>query len=107
VALFIAAAIYILFAIYEFHPLWLGIEVVGVLLFALFIWMAYLHSFWFLVMGWLLHVLWDVGFRPVEVAPYVPSWYAWACVGFDVVIAGYTAVLLLRANPGKTQPAEK
>lgn len=102
VALFLAAFIYILFALYEFHPLWIMVEVTGLLLFLMFIWMGYQYSFWFLSMGWLLHVVWDVGFHPAEAAPYIPHWYPWLCVGFDVIAALYVAVILLRAPEYKS-----
>ena len=101
-ALFLAALIYILFALYAFHPLWIIVEVTGLLLFLLFIWMGYRYSFWFLSMGWLLHIVWDVGFHPAEAAPYVPQWYAWLCAGFDVVVALSVAVILLREPVEKT-----
>lgn len=96
IGLFLAVSIYILFALYAFHPFWIMVEGAGLLLFVMFIWMAYHYSFWFLSLGWLLHVVWDMGFRPDQWAPYVPSWYAWLCAGFDVVMALFVAVILLR-----------
>lgn len=96
-ALFAAAFIYVMFAVIALQPLWMAIEVTGLLLFVLFVWMAYRYSFWFLCLGWLLHVVWDMGVHPAQVAPYVPVWYAWLCMGFDVVIAVYVAMVLLRS----------
>jgi hypothetical protein len=97
-ALLVAASIYVLFALVAFQPLWVIVEATGLLLFLLFIWMAYQYSFWFLCLGWLLHVVWDAGVHPVQVAPYVPAWYAWLCMGFDVVIALYVAIVLVRSS---------
>lgn len=94
--LFIVSAIYVVFALTTFNEIWIVVEVVGLLLFLLFIWMAFHYSMWFVVMGWVAHIVWDVGVHPEEIAPYVPYWYAWICVGFDGVIAVYMAFLLTR-----------
>ena len=93
-ALLIAAFIYVLFALVTFNKLFIIIEVVGLLFFLMFIWMAYHYSYWFIALGWLLHIVWDIGVHPDETAPYVPQWYAWTCVGFDAIVAIYLMVLL-------------
>lgn len=93
-ALLIAALIYVLFALVSRNQLFITIEIVGLMLFLLLIWLAYQYSFWFIVLGWLLHVLWDMGLYPAETVPYVPQWYAWFCVGFDIVMALYVGVML-------------
>lgn len=95
-ALFIVSAIYVALSLSTFNEIWITVEVVGLLLFLLFIWMAFHYSMWFVVMGWVAHIVWDVGVHPDEIAPYVPYWYAWICVGFDAVIAVYLAVMLTR-----------
>ena len=94
--LFIASAIYVLFAITTLNEIWITVETVGLLLFLLFIWMGFHYSMWFVVLGWALHIVWDVGVHPQETAPYVPLWYAWLCVGFDAVVAFYLAVMIAR-----------
>lgn len=94
--LFIASAIYVLFSVTTFNEVWITVELVGLLLFLLFIWMAFHYSVWFIVLGWALHIIWDVGVHPQETAPYVPLWYAWLCVGFDGVVALYLASLIVR-----------
>ena len=94
--LFIASAIYVVFALTTLNEIWIAVEVVGLLLFLLFIWMAFHYSMWFVVMGWVTHIVWDVGVHPEEIAPYVPYWYAWICVGFDAVVAVYLAFMLTR-----------
>lgn len=94
--LFIASAIYVLFAITTLNEIWITVEIVGLLLFLLFIWMGFHYSMWFVVLGWALHIVWDVGVHPQETAPYVPLWYAWLCVGFDAVVAFYLAVMIAR-----------
>lgn len=94
--LFLAALVYVTFSLTTLNEVWITVEVVGLLLFLLFIWMAFHYSMWFVVLGWAAHIVWDVGIHPQETAPYVPYWYAWICVGFDAVIAGFIAVCLVR-----------
>jgi hypothetical protein len=46
-------------------------------------------SSWWLALGWLGHVAWDVGLhldRPQAVAP---EWYLLLCVGLDLIVAGF------------------
>lgn len=41
-----------------------------------------------LAAGWAAHVLWDLPLHLHEPgARYVPEWYVWLCVSFDLVIA--------------------
>jgi len=94
--LFLAAAVYVVLSLTTFNKIWIVVEVVGLLLFLLFVWMAFHYSMWFVVLGWTAHIIWDVGIHPQETAPYVPYWYAWICVGFDAVIAVYIAASLIR-----------
>jgi hypothetical protein len=94
--LFLASAIYLVFALTTQDIFWITVESVGLLLFLLFVWMAYHYSMWFVVFGWALHIVWDVGVHPYDTAPYVPYWYAWVCVGFDAVIASAIARKLIR-----------
>ena len=97
-ALFIAALIYVLFALTSRNELYIATEVVGLLFFLLLIWLGYKYSFWFVALGWLLHVLWDLGLHPEQTVPYVPQWYAWLCVGFDAVLALYLVVVLSKTS---------
>lgn len=101
-ALFIAAVIYVLFALVSNNPLFIALEIVGLAFFMLMIWLGYKYSFWFVVLGWLLHVLWDLGLQPGETVPYVPQWYTWLCLGFDLVIALYLAVVLVKSDEIKS-----
>jgi len=97
-ALFIAALIYVLFALVTRNELYIAIEIVGLMLFLFLIWLGYQYSFWFVVLGWLLHVMWDVGLHPAQALPYVPQWYAWLCMGFDVVLALYLGAMLVKGT---------
>ena len=94
--LLVAVLIYVLLALFSGNPVFVAIEIIGLLLFLLLIGLGYRYTLWFVVMGWILHVLWDVGQHPAQTAPYVPQWYAWLCVGFDVVMAFYMGALLVR-----------
>ncbi len=94
--LLVAVLIYVLLALFSGNPVFVAIEIIGLLLFLLLIGLGYRYTLWFVVMGWILHVLWDVGLHPAQTAPYVPQWYAWLCVGFDVVMAFYMGGLLVR-----------
>ena len=100
-ALAIASSLYVVFAFLALDKIWIAIEIGGLLLFVLFIWMAYHYSFWFIALGWLLHIVWDIGVHPHETAPYIPQWYSWLCVGFDAAVAFYLMVLLVR-HPEKS-----
>ena len=90
------ALVYVVLALTTLNVIWISVELAGLLLIAIFIVLAYRFSIWFLVMGWLAHIIWDMGVSPQETAPYVPFWYAWVCVGFDAVIALYLSVVLAR-----------
>ena len=92
----IASLVYVVFALISLNTIWITVEVVGLLLFLMFVWLAYQYSFWFVALGWLLHIVWDVGIHGMETAPYVPQWYAWLCVGFDGIVACYLMLLLIR-----------
>lgn len=95
-ALVIAAVVYVLFALLTRNQLFITIELVGLMFFLLLVWMGYQYSFWFIAMGWLLHVFWDLGLHPAQTAPYIPQWYTWLCVGFDIIIALYLVTILVR-----------
>lgn len=87
--LLLAALIYVGFAIVGQNFEWLKIEIVGVLLYGTFVWLAAKKSILFLSLGWGLHVLWDLVVHANGNPEFVPNWYPGACLGFDLVIAGY------------------
>lgn len=87
--LLIAAIVYVVFALVAQDFRWLKIELLGVIIYGLFAWLALKKSILFLSLGWGLHVLWDLLLHPNGHPGYVPSWYPGACLGFDIVIAGY------------------
>ncbi|NOZ54046.1 MAG: hypothetical protein GXP08_13105 [Gammaproteobacteria bacterium] len=95
-ALIVTALIYVVLAVFSADLMWISIEVIGCLVFLLLVWLAYQYSFWFVAMGWLIHIVWDMGLSPFESAPYVPGWYPAVCTGFDLVLGLYLAYLLIK-----------
>jgi hypothetical protein len=71
----------------------LGLEAVGLLLYGALAWAGYRRSATVLALGWALHVLWDVSLHLQGAgAMYTPDWYPWACLSFDLVVAGAVLV---------------
>jgi hypothetical protein len=60
---------------------------------------------WFLALGWGAHALWDLALPSVTDTAYVPAWYAAACLGFDLAVAGLVAVRARRGRPRAAEPA--
>ena len=97
-ALLIAVAVYVLLALLTGNPVFIAIEMVGLMLFLFLIWLGSYYSLWFIALGWLLHVLWDLGLQPAQTAPYIPQWYALLCVGFDIVMAIYVGAIVFKVQ---------
>lgn len=74
----------------EFMPLEIG----GVVLYGMFALLSKRYTPHWLAAGWALHMCWDVFLHSPSTTPYVPNGYAMACLGFDIVIAGYIAWLI-------------
>lgn len=71
---------------------WLGIELLGVAAFGLVAWLGMRGSAWWLVVGWALHPVWDVGLHLVGAgSAFAPAWYAVNCISFDLLVAAYVA----------------
>src|SRR5438876_7485278 len=99
-ALFLAALIYVAFAVQQNAAIgWLGVELLGVLGFGLFGWLGLRSSQLWLAAGWALHAFWDIGLHLLGPARGIaPHWYAHLCLSFDLVVAGYIAVKTLSAR---------
>lgn len=100
IGLVVAASVYIAFALLSGE--WLGIEAGGVVLFAAIAWLGRRAAGW-LALGWATHVAWDVWLHLDRAQPVVGAWYPMACVGFDLIVAGY---LLSAALPRRAVPNE-
>ena len=86
--LIIAALIYVVTA------LWTGagvqavvIEVAGTAVFSVFAFRGLRRASAWLAFGWALHAGWDLAGQLAS-DPVMPLWYAIACLGFDVIVAG-------------------
>ena len=50
-------------------------------------------SIWWIVAGWALHPLWDVGLHFLGPGrSFAPETYTIACLGFDLLVAAYIAI---------------
>lgn len=94
-ALILAAAIYVVFALFGQAWDWLPIELIGVGLYAVPALLARKKTKWWLVLGWTMHVAWDVFLHSSDSTAFVPHWYAGVCIGFDLAVAAYFSVALL------------
>jgi hypothetical protein len=101
VGLVFAALVYVGFAIFgRATLLWLAVEIVGVLLFALVAVFGLKLSLWFLSIGWAAHVGWDVLLHTITKVDFVPEWYPGFCIGFDLLLALYIGMNVKRlSNP--------
>lgn len=106
--LILAALIYVGFAMRTSSAQWWWTELAGVAVFVPLALLGLKYSTWLLAAGWAGHGLWDVGLHSGywagQRAGFVPVWYPGACLGFDLLIAGYLAAGLMR---GKTSLAAK
>ena len=87
-ALIAAALIYFLAALSGGYKNILS-ETVGLGIFSALAIFALRRSAILLALGWMLHVGWDLAAYPLISAASMPHGYRWACVGFDLVLAGY------------------
>lgn len=86
--LIVAAAIYVVFALLATNWRDVMVESGGLLLFTAIAVAGLRWSPWFLAIGWLGHVGWDLLLHPVQISGYAPWWYPALCIGFDLFVAG-------------------
>jgi hypothetical protein len=75
-------------------PIWAPVELVGGVVFGTMALLGLRGSPWWLAAGWALHPIWDVAlhyFGPG--GSFAPESYAIACVSYDLLVAGYIAVV--------------
>jgi hypothetical protein len=87
--LLLAALIYLGLALAGPDGRWLVIEAAGLAIFGGLAWLGLRGSSWWLSLGWVAHVGWDVGLHLDRSQPLVGAWYPLLCVGFDLVVAGF------------------
>ncbi len=100
--LIIAALIYVGFAAIWGNGRWLAIESGGLLIYGLFVLLAWRYTMRWLAVGWAAHPLWDILLHWLGQGQAIaPAWYVIACLSFDLVIAGY---ILVHQNRWKATP---
>lgn len=93
-----AAAVYVVLAAMGRSLGWVGIEVVGVLLFAGIAALGLGMSAWWLVFGWAVHTVWDAALHLFSGSGIVGTWYPIACIPFDLIVAAAIAMRLLEGD---------
>ena len=69
------------------------IEAVGVAVFGGMGMVGLFGRMWWIVAGWALHPLWDVGLHYLGPGrPFAPETYTVACLSFDLLVASYVAI---------------
>jgi hypothetical protein len=86
--LIVAAAIYVVFALFAADWRSVLVELGGVLLFAAIAFGGLRWPSYLLAIGWLAHAGWDLLLHPVQLSGHAPWWYPALCIGFDLVVAG-------------------
>jgi hypothetical protein len=90
-----AAGAYFGFAVLAgVSPLWILVELVGVIVFGVMALLGLRDSAWWLALGWALHPLWDVVLHLWGPgSSFASQPYAIACITFDWVVAAYIAIV--------------
>jgi hypothetical protein len=70
---------------------WLMAETGGLLVFTLLAFAGLKTSARILALGWALHAGWDGLLHKLREAAFVPDWYPFACLAFDLLLAAYIA----------------
>ena len=100
VGLGFAAVAYVVFGLQRGAPAnHLGRELAGAVLYVA---VAVLGTWrWpaLLALGWIAHAAWDLFFHYASGPAFAPVWYAFFCVGFDLVLGGYVAGLVAARLP--------
>jgi hypothetical protein len=84
----VAALIYVGLALPSADGRWLVLETAGVAIFGGIAWLGLRRPGW-LALGWTAHVVWDVALHLERAQPVVGAWYPLACIGFDLIVAGF------------------
>jgi hypothetical protein len=92
--LFVAAGAYFGFTLLAAPgPIWLLAELVQVIVFGTMALLGLRGSPWWLVAGWALHPLWDVGLHYLGPGhSFAPITYTIPCLSFDLLVAAYIAI---------------
>jgi hypothetical protein len=95
VGLGITAVAYVALGLHHGAPArYLGLELVGAVLYGSAAILGTRRWPTLLALGWTAHVAWDLFLHPAGGPAYAPLWYPWFCVGFDLPVGGYLAGLV-------------
>ncbi|HUF08214.1 MAG TPA: DUF6010 family protein [Rhodothermales bacterium] len=86
--LLIAAGVYVAFGlVLGGKPL--GYELIQLVVVTIIVVVGIRRSPMIIAGGWLLHSGWDLLHVLPDLSRHAPDWYVFACLSFDVVVAGY------------------
>ena len=85
----IAALIYVGFALREDGRPWMPVELAGLVGYGLLGALGAARWPVLIPLGWALHAGWDALLHGDVSDSFVPTWYRWACLSYDVVAAAY------------------
>jgi hypothetical protein len=91
-------------------PARVGVEALGAALFGAAAGYGVLRRPILLALGWIAHAGWDLFLHPAGAAAatlYVPAWYPMLCVGFDLLLGGYVAGIVLGGAGAWPPPRER
>src|SRR5688572_12597655 len=97
--LLIAAFAYVRFAVIgQAGPVWVSIEVLGLVVYGAIGWRGLDGSLWWLIAAWALHPVWDMALHYFGSGRSFVDPLAWPipCLSFDLIVAGYLAYLQAR-----------
>ena len=89
VGLAVAAALYMVFALIGWDVSGIRTEALGLAAFGMIALLGGRQWPWLLVIGWVLHVGWDVEMHLTTRTAYIGAWYPTLCISFDLAVAGY------------------
>lgn len=92
----LAALIYVGFALRPGGQGWMPVELAGLAAYGLVGGLGATRWPALLPLGWLAHGAWDALLHRGVPTDFVPPWYPWACLSFDLVAAGVLALKVRR-----------
>jgi hypothetical protein len=97
IGLIVAAIIYVGFAVHGDGPKWVGIELLGLMVYGAMAVAGWRGSMWWLAIGWAAHAGWDMIVHGIH-TPFAPRGYAIWCGAIDLTFGLYIAWRLRSAR---------
>lgn len=108
IGLFVAALIYVGFALAWGNAQWVAIEALGLPIYGGMAWLGLRKSPIWLGVGWLLHMPWDMFVHYIGPGFHLaPVWYMFACFSFDLIVGVYLIIRFFRQHTPKTSEVSK